>query len=92
MMRRLICLLLVLVMSLSVACPALAAVRSPGDRPPVTPPGHRPPSHRPPSSGITLPGSNPKTGDQIMMYVIIMVIALLALVAVVLFSRKFLKK
>ena len=70
MMRKMICFLLVLVMSLSIACPALAAVGSP----------------------TTPPASTPKTGDQIMMYVIIMVIALLALVAVVLFSRKAFKK
>ena len=70
MMRRLICFLLVMVMTLSVACPALA------DSP----------------SGKPSSGSNPKTGDQIMMYVIIMVVALGALVAVLLFSRKFLKK
>lgn len=70
MMRRLICFLLVMVMTLSVACPALA------DSP----------------SGKPSYGSNPKTGDQIMMYVIIMVVALVALVAVLLFSRKFLKK
>lgn len=70
MMRRLICFLLVMVMSLSVACPALAAVSSIGGK----------------------PSSNPKTGDEIMMYVIIMVVALVALAAVVLFSRKSLKK
>ena len=72
MMRRMICALLVLVMSLSVACPALADVIDSG---PDTP-----------------PASSPKTGDQIMMYVIIMVVALLALVAVVLLSRKAFKK
>ena len=55
MMRRLICFLLVLVMSLSVACPVLAAANSTGNTPPA---------------------STPKTGDQIMTYVIIMVIAL----------------
>lgn len=70
MMRRMICTLLVLVMSLSVACPALAAVGSPS----------------------TPPASSPKTGDQIMMYVIIMVVALVALVAVALLSRKAFKK
>ena len=66
MMRRLICALLVLIMSLAVACPALATYTPSQD--------------------------TPKTGDQIMMYVIIMVVALLALVAVVLFSRKLFKK
>lgn len=69
MMRRIICALLVLVMSLSIACPVLAT-----------------------GSPVTPPSSSPKTGDQIMMYVIIMVVALLALVAVVLFSRKMFKK
>lgn len=69
MMRRLICFLLVLVMSLSIACPVLAD-----------------------SPSNSSPSSNPKTGDQIMMYVIIMVVALVALAAVLLFSRKFQKK
>ena len=69
MMRRLFCFLLVLMMTLSVACPALAS-----------------------SINNTPPASSPKTGDQIMMYVIIMVVALIALVAVVLFSKKVFKK
>ena len=71
MMRKLICFLLVLVMSLSIACPALAATNSGGNT----------------SSGVT-----PKTGDQIMTYVIIMIVALAALVAVVLLAKKYLKK
>ena len=71
MMRRLICFLLVLVMSLSVVCPVLAATNS---------------------TGSTAPGSNPKTGDQIMLYVIVMVVAMVALAAVMLCSRKFLRK
>lgn len=71
MMRRLICFLLVLVMSLSVACPVLAATNSTNNTPPA---------------------SSPKTGDQIMTYVIIMVIALVALVAVALLSKKVFKK
>ncbi len=72
MMRRLICFLLVMMMTLSVACPALASnLKSINDTP---------------------PSSSPKTGDQIMMYVIIMVVALIALVAVVLFSKKVFKK
>ena len=71
MMRRLICFLLVLVFSMSLATPVLAASSIP-NTPPV---------------GVT-----PKTGDQIMTYVIIMIIAVLALVAVVLFSRKAFKK
>lgn len=71
MMRKMICFLLVLVFSLSLACPAFAATNS---LPNVSPNG------------------NPKTGDQIMMYVIIMAIALVALVAVVVLSRKVFKK
>ena len=70
MMRRMICFLLVLVMSLSVACPVLATN----------------------STGNSSPSSNPKTGDQIMMYVVIMVVARVALAVVTLYSRKFLKK
>lgn len=69
MMRRMICFLLVMAMSLSVACPALAVNSISGK-----------------------PSSNPKTGDEIMMYVIIMVVALVALAAVMLISRKSLKK
>ena len=63
--------LFALVLSLSLACPALAAVSSPSN---------------------TAPGSSPKTGDQIMMYVTVMFVALIALVAVMLFSRKAFKK
>lgn len=66
-MRKMICFLLVLVLSLSLACPALAAVSSTGDIPP--------------------------TGDtQIMMYVMVMVLALVALMAVAMFSRKAFRK
>lgn len=72
MMRRMICFLLVLLMSLSLTCPVLAATNSPSNSAPAA--------------------SNPKTGDQIMMYVIIMIIALLALVAVVVLARKVFKK
>lgn len=71
MMRRIVCFLLVLVLSLSLACPALAATNSPNNY---------------------SPDGSPKTGDQIMMYVIIMVIALVALVAVAVMSRKVFKK
>lgn len=67
MMRRMICFLLVLMFSMSLACPAFAATNSPSN-------------------------TIPKTGDQIMMYVIIMVVALVALAAVVLISRKVFKK
>jgi len=76
MMRRMVCFLLVLMMTLSLACPVLAT-NSPGSG--------GTPSYTPPTD-------IPKTGDQIMMYVIIMVIALLALVAVVVLSRKAFKK
>lgn len=75
MMRRMICFALVLMMSLSLACPVLAATNSPSNTPTYTP-----------------PTDIPKTGDQIMMYVIIMVIALLALMAVVVLSRKAFRK
>lgn len=75
MMRRLICFLLVLVLGVSLACPVLAATNSP--------------SNTPPAGGSGTPSTdNPKTGDQIMMHVIIMVLALLALVAVAVLSRK----
>lgn len=71
MMRKIICLMLTLVLSLSLACPALAAVNSPGSKPPA---------------------STPQTGDTIMPFVIMMVVALVALAAVALFSRKAFKK
>ena len=71
MMRKVICFMMVMLLSLSLACPALAAVSSPSN---------------------TAPSSSPKTGDQIMMYVVVMVIALVALVAVTLCSRKVFKK
>lgn len=69
-MKKIICLLLTLVLSLSLACPALAASNSPSKPPVVT----------------------PQTGDTIMPFVIVMVVALVALVAVALFSRKVFKK
>ena len=74
MMRRMICFALVMLMSLSLACPVLAT-NSPSNTPTYTP-----------------PADIPKTGDQIMTYVIIMLIALLALAAVVVLSRKAFKK
>lgn len=70
MMRKMICFLMVLVMSLSLACPALAATSSTGNS----------------STDI------PRTGDGIMLYIVIMAVALIALVAVVMFSRKAFKK
>ena len=69
-MKKIICLLLTLVLSLSLACPALAASNSPNKPPVVT----------------------PQTGDTIMPFVIVIVVALVALVAVALFSRKVFKK
>ena len=68
-MKKFICLLLTLVITLSLACPALAATNSPSK-----------------------PTSTPKTGDTIMPFVIMMVVALVALGAVALFSRKAFKK
>lgn len=71
-MKRIICLLLALVLFAYIPCGAFAAVNSPG------------------SSAPTVPGETPKTGDTSMInvWVIIMILALLALiVAVVLFVR-----
>lgn len=70
MMRKMICFLMVLVMSLSLACPVLAATGSTGNS----------------SSDI------PRTGDGIMLYIVIMAVALIALVAVAMLSRKAFKK
>lgn len=70
MMRKMICFLMVLVMSLTLACPVLAATNSTGNG----------------SSDI------PRTGDGIMLYIVIMAVALVALIAVVMFSRKAFKK
>ncbi len=74
-MRSAICFLLILAFCLSLACPA-AAVRhsSAGD------------DGKPPFGS----GSMPQTGDQIMMYVIVMIVSLAALVVlIVLFRKKF---
>lgn len=68
-MKKFICLLLTLVLTFALACPALAATNSPS-KPTVT----------------------PQTGDTIMPFVVMMVVALVALVAVALFSRKAFKK
>ena len=76
MMRKMICFLLVLAISLSLACPALAATNSPGS-------GGKP---------IYTPGSNPKTGDDIMIYAVIMLLALLALIVLLVISRKVFRK
>ena len=75
-MRRTICFLLILAFCLSLACPAFAAVKSPGEKGPV----------RWPSSW----GDNPKTGDIIMFWVLVMVVSLVALGAVyMIYHRKF---
>ena len=76
-MRRAICFMLVLAFCLSLSCTAFAApVSSAADS--GTP--SRVPSYS---------GSNPKTGDMIMRWVIIMVLALVALIAVAVCYRKF---
>ena len=68
-MKKIICLLLTLMLTLSLACPALAATNSPSK-----------------------PTTTPATGDTIMPFVIMMVVALVALAAVAVFSRKHFKK
>lgn len=75
-MRRVICFLLVLVFCVSLACPAYATTNSAGD------------SGRP----VTKPGENPKNGDIIMRYVIIMIVSLIALIAVIVIYRKMIMK
>lgn len=76
-MRKMISFLLVVVVLLSLALPVCATVASAGQSgtPAVTPSGK----------------VNPKTGDMIMMWVVIMLVALLALAAVVFCYRKFAK-
>ena len=75
-MRRMISFLLILAFCLSLACPAFAAVDSPGEQGPVKKP--------------VWWGDNPKTGDIIMMWVAVMVIALAALaVRYVIYRKKF---
>ena len=76
-MRRMICFLLILAFCLSLACPAFAAVKSPGEDGP---------SHRPSKWW----GDNPKTGDIILFWVLIMVVAIVALgVMYVIYRKKF---
>ena len=68
-MRRMICFLLILAFCVSLACPAFAAVKSPGE------------------DG---PAKNPKTGDIILFWVLVMVVSLAALCAVyMVYRRKF---
>lgn len=72
MMRKIICMLLIVAFCVSMACPVFAATKSPA-------------SNNKPSYNSD---NNPKTGDMIMTYVIVMLIALLALVAVAVLYRK----
>ena len=68
-MRRMICFLLILAFCVSLACPAFAAVKSPGEDGPL---------------------KNPKTGDIILFWVLVMVVSLAALCAVyMVYRRKF---
>ena len=74
-MKKMICLVLVLAFCLSLAMPVFAA-RTPSAADSGTP-------------AKTPSGSNPKTGDMIMLWVAIMLVALMALAAVVICYRKF---
>lgn len=91
-MRKVLCLILVLVFCFSMACPAFAWGNHFVDSPSHVPnpgPGHgHGPSH---GNGTGNAGSwIPKTGDVIMMWVLVMVISLIALAAaVVIFRKKF---
>jgi len=79
-MRRLICFLLVLALVLSMTGTAFASTyrNSPGE-------GGKP---RP----TTPDGGNPKNGDIIMRWVIVLIISLLALIVILILGRKFFKK
>lgn len=75
-MRRMICFLLILAFCVSLACPAFAAVKSPGEDGPAKRPSYW--------------GDNPKTGDIILFWVLVMVVSLAALCAVyMVYRRKF---
>ena len=77
-MRKVICLILALVFCMSLALPAFATrVSSAADS--------GTPSYYP----IISATGNPKTGDMIMMWVIMMLVAVVALAAVVVCYRKF---
>lgn len=77
-MRSIICVILALVLCMSLALPAFATqVSSAADS--------GTPAARP---SVSTTG-NPKTGDMIMMWVMIMLIAMVALAAVVVCYRKF---
>lgn len=74
-MKRMVSFLLILALCLSLACPAFAAANpSPGESGPAKTP--------------TSSGSNPKTGDIIFFWVLIMVVSVMALSAVYLIYRK----
>jgi len=78
-MKRVICLLLVMVLCMYIPCIALAAAPSPGESAPTEP---------------TTPVGPPavtRDDSHIMLWVIIMLVALLAIVALVVAFRKFVK-
>lgn len=81
-MKRVISFLLVLVFCFSLACPAFAAVKSPGENGP----SHQP--QRPDKWYSSFLGDNPKTGDIIMFWVAVMVVSVVALGAVYMIYRK----
>ena len=95
-MKRVLCLILILVLCFSMACPAFAANRHSFVKSPSHVPGFGPGHGHGHGHGNGNAGSGsggswiPKTGDVIMMWVIIMVISLIALAAVaVVFRKKF---
>ncbi len=70
-MRRVISFVLMMVLLLSLACPAFATtVNSIPNQPPVI-------------------GGNPKTGDVIMTWVVVLAVSALALTAVIIYRKKF---
>lgn len=76
-MRQLICFLLVLALCMSMTCTAYATAPSPGE------------SGKPTDT----PGTdNPKTGDIIMRWVIVLVISLIALAVILILGRKIFRK
>ena len=78
-MKRVICLLLVMVLCMYIPCVALAATPSPGESAPTEP------------STPSGPPSETRDNSHVMLWVIIMVVALLAIVALVVAFRKFVK-
>lgn len=73
-MRRMIGFLLILAFCLSLACPAFAAVDSPGEDGPAKRPNWW--------------GDNPKTGDVILFWALVMIVSLAALIAVYMIYRR----